>query len=63
MEYRFDVRELHADGTPLTGWSSVDVHNRPNGDRSRLLIYAPAFPGDPNPIKSSDFTVNGNQVN
>jgi hypothetical protein len=60
MEYRFEVREIQADGTPMGGWSTVTLPQIARTDIGDLLHYAPAFPGDPNPIKSQPYTVNGN---
>ncbi len=60
MEYRFDVRELQPDGTPLTSWSPVAMSQIDRTVIGQLLKYAPAYPGDPNPIKSESYTVNGN---
>jgi hypothetical protein len=60
MEYRFDVRELQPDGTPITAWISIDISQISRTVIGQLLKYAPAYPGDPNPIKSGPYTVNGN---
>lgn len=58
LEYRFEVSPLDNAGNP-TGWVPVDlaqVAETRIGVRER---YAPAFPGDPNPIKTTDYRVNG----
>ena len=62
MEYRFDVREVKSDGSAVTGWTSIDMSQISRTVIGQLLKYAPLFPGDPNPIKSEDYTVNGNPV-
>tara|TARA_R110002110_G_scaffold12812_7_gene61310 strand:- start:1911 stop:3743 length:1833 start_codon:yes stop_codon:yes gene_type:complete len=59
MEYRFEVREIAADGTPVSGWSTVQPGQIARTEIGDLLRFAPAFPGDPNPIKSIPYTVNG----
>jgi hypothetical protein len=60
MEYRFEVRELQSDGTPITPWTSITTSQISRTVIGQLLRYAPDFPGDPNPIKSEPYTVNGN---
>ncbi len=60
MEYRFDVRELQPDGTPITAWTPIDISKISRTVIGELLKYAPAYPGDPNPIKSESYFVNGN---
>ncbi len=59
MEYRFDVREVKSDGSAITGWTPIDISQISRTVIGQLLKYAPLFPGDPNPIKSEDYTVNG----
>lgn len=60
MEYRFEVQELKADGTAMGGWTPVTASQISRTVIGQLLRFAPAFPGDPNPIKSEPYTVNGN---
>ncbi|QTA84247.1 hypothetical protein [Desulfonema magnum] len=60
MEYCFDVREMQSDGTAITSWTPVSLSQIPRTVIGHLLKYAPAYPGDPNPIKSKPYTVNGN---
>jgi hypothetical protein len=60
MEYRFEVRELQDDGTPITAWTTVlpaQIARTRIGD---LINENPAFPGDPNPFISQPYYVNGN---
>lgn len=59
-EYRFEVRQVQADGTPIGGWSVVDISQIGRTEIGELLKYAPTSPTDPNPIKSQPYTVNGN---
>jgi hypothetical protein len=59
MEYRFEVRRTDAVGNPTSGWTPIA-----SGQITRTVIglwqkYAPAFPGDPNPVKTKLYTVNG----
>ncbi len=60
MEYRFDVREVNAAGIPTSAWTPVDMTQIGRTVIGQLLRYAPAFPTDPNPIKSTSYTINGN---
>lgn len=60
MEYRFDERELQSDGTPITAWAPIDMSKISRTVIGELLKYAPAYPGDPNPIKSESYCINGN---
>ncbi len=60
MEYRFEFEEVQADGTVISSWTAVDMTKISRTVIGQLLKYAPAYPGDPNPIKSEDYTVNGN---
>jgi len=60
MEYRFEVSEVKADGTVISGWTPIDLAKVSRTVIGQLLTYAPLYPGDPNPIKSEDYTVNGN---
>lgn len=59
MEYQFEVRELAADGTPITGWSTVVPGQIARTEIGDLVNYAPDFVGDPNPFKAKPYTVNG----
>ena len=59
MEYRFERRTTDATGAPTSGWTPIDV-----SQIARTVIgiwekYDPAFPGDPDPIKTKEYTVNG----
>lgn len=58
LEYQFDVSPLDGAGNP-TGWVVVapgQIAPTKIGVRER---FAPAFPGDPNPVKTTDYVVNG----
>ncbi len=59
MEYRFDVQEVSADGSVISAWTAVDPSQISRTVIGQLLTYAPAYSGDPNPIKSENYTVNG----
>jgi hypothetical protein len=59
MEYRFEIATTDANGQNPVGWTPVAP-----GQIARTVIgiwehYDPAFPGDPNPIKTKLYTVNG----
>ena len=59
MEYRFEIATTDPDGSSPVGWAPVPV-----GKIARTVIgkwehFAPAFPGDPNPVKTKQYTVNG----
>jgi hypothetical protein len=59
MEYRFEIAATDPDGQNPVGWTPVTP-----AQIAPTLIgiwehYAPAFPGDPNPIKTKKYTVNG----
>jgi hypothetical protein len=55
LEYIFQVRDVIAGGTytqvALSQVSAVEI--------GKLEIFAPAFPGDPNPVKTTPVVVNG----
>ena len=53
MEYRFEWRATNAVGNPASGWVPVGAGQFTSTYLGRLERYAPAFPGDPNPIKTS----------
>lgn len=59
MEYRFEIRELAASGVPITPWATVQPGQIARTEIGDLLRFAPDFIGDPNPIKSIPYTVNG----
>ncbi len=59
MEYRFEVRNTDATGTPTSGWTAIAPGQIARTVLGLWQIYAPAFPGDPNPIKTKLYTVNG----
>ncbi len=59
MEYRFEIATTNANGQNPVGWTPVTP-----AQIARTVIgiwehYDPAFPGDPNPIKTKVYTVNG----
>jgi hypothetical protein len=58
MEYQFDVSELDGAGNPVA-WHVVDSSQIAPTDIGKWEHYAPAFPGDPNPIKIKHYVVNG----
>lgn len=60
MEYRFFKKEVQADGTSITGFTPVNMSQIGRTVIGQLIKYAPTFPGDPNPFKSTPYTVNGN---
>ncbi len=53
MEYRFEWRATDAVGNAAAAWLPVAAGQFGVTDLGRLERYAPAFPGDPNPIKTS----------
>lgn len=53
MEYRFEWRATTATGNSVAAWLPVGVGQFEATYLGRLERYAPAFPGDPNPIKTS----------
>ena len=53
MEYRFEWRATNATGNPVAAWAPVGAGQFDSTYLGRLERYAPAFPGDPNPIKTS----------
>ena len=59
MEYRFEIRELAANGAPITGWTTILPGQIARTEIGDLLRFSPDFPGDPNPIKAIPYTVNG----
>lgn len=52
MEYRFQFRNTDAQGNPVGPWSPLATTQFDKTLIGRLERYAPAFPGDPNPIKT-----------
>lgn len=59
MEYRFEVRELTAGGVPIGPWVAVSPGQIAPTKIGLWEKYEPAFPGDPDPIKTKDYVVNG----
>lgn len=59
MEYRFETRELDSSGAFSGAWTSVAPGQIARTKIGTWQQYAPAFPGDPNPVKTKDYTVNG----
>ncbi len=53
LEYRFEFRNTAADGTAPGAWTPVTPAQFSATTIGKLERYAPAFPGDPNPIKTS----------
>lgn len=53
MEYRFEFRTTTANGTPIGAWTPVATTQFAATTIGRVERYAPAFPGDPNPVKTS----------
>jgi len=55
LEYMFEVKDITGGGTytqiVLAQISAVEI--------GKLETYAPAFPGDPNPVKTKPYIVNG----
>src|SRR5262249_31372673 len=59
MEYRFEVMPTDATGAPTGSWTPITQNQIASTKIGLLANYAPAFPGDPNPVKTKDYTVNG----
>lgn len=53
LEYRFEYRRTNATGTPIGPWSPIDTTQFGATLIGRRERYAPAFPGDPNPVKTT----------
>jgi hypothetical protein len=53
MEYRFEWRSVDAIGNPVGAWSEVGAGQFASTLLGKLERYAPAFVGDPNPIKTA----------
>jgi len=53
MEYRFEWRSVDAHGNPAGAWSPVGAGQFDSTYLGKLERYAPAFVGDPNPIKTA----------
>lgn len=53
MEYRFEFRTTDAVGNPVSAWTPVTTAQFSATVIGRRELYAPAFPGDPNPIKTA----------
>jgi hypothetical protein len=59
MEYQFEVRELDAGGSPIGAWTTVAPGQIAPTNIGTWEKFEPAFPGDPDPIKTKDYVVNG----
>lgn len=60
MEYRFEVRDTDALGNPSgSGWTPVDPAQIARTEIGLWERYDPDFPGDPDPVKTKTYTVNG----
>lgn len=59
MEYRFEVRETDATGGSPGAWTPVAPSQIGRTVIGVLERWAPDFPGDPEPVKTFDYTVNG----
>jgi hypothetical protein len=53
MEYRFEWRSVDPSGNPVGAWGAVGAGQFANTCLGKLERYAPAFVGDPNPIKTA----------
>lgn len=53
MEYRFEFRATDASGNPAGPWTPVSTTQFSATVIGRIERFAPAFPGDPNPVKTS----------
>ena len=53
MEYRFEFRPTDAAGNSIAPWTPVTPAQFASTALGKLERYAPAFPGDPNPIKTA----------
>jgi hypothetical protein len=53
MEYRFEFRPTDAAGNPTGAWTVVGPAQYSSTNIGRVEHYAPAFPGDPNPVKTA----------
>ena len=59
VEYAFHVTEVNAGGAPIGPTTQVTAAQIARTRLGTLSIYAPTGPGDLNPIKIHDYTVNG----
>jgi hypothetical protein len=59
MEYRFEITTTAADGSSPGAWTPVTPTQIGRTEIGKLETYAPAFPGDPNPVKTKRYTVRG----
>jgi hypothetical protein len=59
MEYRFEAQEIDAAGTPLGPWTPVAPGQIQPTKIGLWEKFDPDFPGDPDPIKTKDYVVNG----
>lgn len=57
MEYQFRVREINSSGTPISGWNVIALNQIANTKIGHLERWAPAYAGDPNPIKTTNYMV------
>ena len=53
MEYQFEFRPTDASGNPAGPWTVISPAQFASTALGKLERYAPAFPGDPNPIKTA----------
>jgi hypothetical protein len=53
MEYRFEFQTTDAMGNPIGGWTPITTTQFSATFLGKRELYAPAFPGDPNPIKTA----------
>lgn len=54
MEYRFEFRTTDATGAPTGAWTPVATTQFAATVIGRIERFAPAFPGDPNPVKTAN---------
>ena len=59
MEYRFEVRTTDSTGGTPGLWTVIPMSQVARTVIGDLETYAPAFPGDPNPVKTKNYAVNG----
>src|SRR5262249_37495516 len=53
MEYRFEFRTTDSVGNPVGAWTPVTLAQFSATVIGKRELYAPAFVGDPNPIKTA----------
>ncbi|HSI59326.1 MAG TPA: hypothetical protein VLA16_17320 [Ideonella sp.] len=57
LEYRFEVMPTDTAGNPAGPWSAITPAQFSTTMLGKLERYAPAFPGDPNPVKTAPVVV------